>query len=100
MLVNSCRRISAIDGEILISQQVMFFRKHFQRNWPIIIALRGKYVVYKAFLTHWEFSEGLSGCAGKGRFTILSSVRLNTLLALYAFRKISQEEVGEGRFSG
>lgn len=56
-------------------------------------------MVYKAFLTHWEFSEGLSGCVGKGRFTILSSVRLNILLVFYLFRKVSQEEMGEGRFS-
>lgn len=57
-------------------------------------------MVYKVFLTHWEFSEGLSGCVGRGRFTILSSVRLNMLLALYLFRKMSQEEMGEGRFYG
>lgn len=41
VVVNSCYRTSVTDCQVPISQ-IMFFRKHFQGNWPMIIALRGK----------------------------------------------------------
>lgn len=75
-----------IDRQVPISQEVMCFRKHFKINWPIMIALRGKQLVCKALLIHWEFLEGLSECVWRRTFLLSSSIRLNQPLALQFYK--------------
>lgn len=51
-----------------------------------MIVLRGKQLVCKALLIHWEFLEGLSECVWRWRFLLSSSIRLNQPLALQLYK--------------
>ena len=66
----------------------------------MIVLGRNGWFIKGSFLIHREVFEELSGCVGKGRFTISSSIRLHKILTfIFAGRKSKVERKWGGGFS-